>query len=405
MCRRIGFLAAVFLVPRLWGQPMPPPQEAILERGPHHQVIQSTRWELNPEGVAASRASTYTQLETGLNYWDQGQWRAAVEQIELYAGGAVARQGQQAVIFARNLLAPEGTIDLGTVDGVRLRSRPLGLAYYDPVSGQDAIIATVKESLGEVVPPNQVVYPDAFDTVSGSIIYTWRKRGLSQDVVLWEAPPPPERWGLPSETARLEVLTEFLEAPAPVKRIEPVWAVTDPDLRARLAEPDGVDEELDFGTFRISRGRAFAFGSAGAVELAGAPIVAKRWMILETSEGAARTVLFESVDYGSLMPVLERLPGFEPPALGMASRGSFSNRLAARDMDKPDLGYHYVPLDYVVDCMDIDGAVLELGNGVSVGVRGACGFKLEPGSKLISQGTPLALNRLVGCANVQEMVR
>ncbi|MBP8258513.1 MAG: hypothetical protein KA118_02475, partial [Verrucomicrobia bacterium] len=144
MCRRIGFLAAVFLVPRLWGQPMPPPQEAILERGPHHQVIQSTRWALDAEGAWAPRVSTYTQLETGLNYLDQGQWRAAVEQIELYAGGAVARQGQQAVIFARNLLAPEGTIDLGTVDGVRLRSRPLGLAYYDPVSGQDAIIATVK---------------------------------------------------------------------------------------------------------------------------------------------------------------------------------------------------------------------------------------------------------------------
>ena len=76
---------------------------------------------------------------------------------------------------------------------------------------------------------------------------------------------------------------------------------------------------------------------------------------------------------------------------------------AQRDTDTPDLGYHYDPLDYVWSNLTVNSSVtLTLTNGVAVGVWGATGTTLGDAAQLISQGTPVNLNRLAPCALVQE---
>jgi hypothetical protein len=74
-----------------------------------------------------------------------------------------------------------------------------------------------------------------------------------------------------------------------------------------------------------------------------------------------------------------------------------------RDVDVPDLGYHYDALDYLVNYVPLS-AMLTLANGVAVavGVQNAYGLDLQTGARVSSQGTPLKMNHVVSLANVQE---
>jgi len=86
---------------------------------------------------------------------------------------------QHRVIFAPNLNTT-GAIDLLTPDGLRLRSTPVGLAYYDAATGQSVFIAQIKDSTGELVAPNQALYRDAFDGVLADVRLTYTRAGLEQ---------------------------------------------------------------------------------------------------------------------------------------------------------------------------------------------------------------------------------
>lgn len=74
---------------------------------------------------------------------------------------------------------------------------------------------------------------------------------------------------------------------------------------------------------------------------------------------------------------------------------------ALRDLDTPDLGAHYSPLDYVLSNLVVT-ASLTLTNGVVVGAMGSYGADLQNGAKLISVGRATAMNRFVRCQSVQE---
>src|SRR5690349_6723221 len=92
---------------------------AIMERGANHKVWARGVWEQDPSGQAVARTNAYTELATGMHYKNEGGlWAEAKEEIEAFAGGAVARQGQTRVIFANNL-ATAGAIDLQAPDGQR----------------------------------------------------------------------------------------------------------------------------------------------------------------------------------------------------------------------------------------------------------------------------------------------
>jgi sugar lactone lactonase YvrE len=81
---------------------------------------------------------------------------------------------------------------------------------------------------------------------------------------------------------------------------------------------------------------------------------------------------------------------------------TFSPQARRDTNDRPDLGYHYDPLDYIVSNVTVS-ASLTLTNGVALGLMGSsASLTLQTNGNLFSQGTPLNLNHVAHCANVQE---
>ncbi|MCC7376005.1 MAG: hypothetical protein IT581_15210 [Verrucomicrobiales bacterium] len=279
-----------------------------VERGPHHAVIE--RRVVEPgQPPSAARVHRWIQLETGLNYWDEAAstWKESVEEVALTDFGAVAAKGPYRATFSPNANDPKGAVSLSFPGAKDLRASVLALRYFDPVTGRDVVLAVVQDAQGGLLPPNQVIYQRAFDALEADVVYTYRRRGFEADVVLREVPPSPREFGLDPDTTRLEVLTEFFEAPNPVASQRLLATTEDPQLRAAIAQPDWVDEELDFGAHRMVAGRAFAWSAREAAENRPADFapVGKRW--IRTEDG--RTVLIESTEYNALVADLLALPG------------------------------------------------------------------------------------------------
>ncbi len=262
----------------------------VLERGPNHRLVRHVSWQTNATGQIAARTNTYTELGTGMHYQENGVWKESKAEIEILpnGAGAVARQGGHKVIFAQNLNT-EGAIDMETPDGQRLRSHILALGYYDRATGRSEIIAQVKSSEGELQGDNQVIYPDAFAGLAVDVRFTYRKSGFEQDVILRSQPPAPEKFGMNPKTTRLEVFTEFLNAPEPVKTVSPVSGTS------------LTDEKLTFGRMSMGRGRAFPLGRSESRR----PGVStgKSWINVE-----GRQILIEEVEYQSVEKDLKALP-------------------------------------------------------------------------------------------------
>jgi hypothetical protein len=121
----------------------------IIERGPHHRIIQE------------DSGARYTELRNGMHYMKNGVWLESQERIRPNAAGAVANEGPYTVQFKSELQA-DAVIELQTPDGQRVRAQPLGIGYFDAASGKSVLLANVKSSKGVIIPPNRVMYHDAF---------------------------------------------------------------------------------------------------------------------------------------------------------------------------------------------------------------------------------------------------
>jgi hypothetical protein len=161
-----------------------------------------------------------------------------------------------------------------------------GLAYFDSSTGESVLLAEVKESEGQLVGDNVVVYPDAFTDLSADIRYTYTRSGFEQDVVFRNNPPAPTEFGLNPETTRLQVLTEFVEAGTPTK------------TRQQLGQLS--DDTLGFSGLTIGPGKAFSVpaGKSGQERP-----VAKQWEQLE-----GRDFLIEELPYEEVADQLQKLP-------------------------------------------------------------------------------------------------
>ncbi len=281
----------------------------ILERGENHNVVRRITAERDPTGSRIFRTNTWVQLESALNYWDveSNRWTESREEIELTRTGAMALQGPIRAIFSSNANDPEGALDLEVRHSVRLRSSLLALRYFDAATGGSAALGTIRDTRGELLPPNQIIYRNVFDGVAADLVYTYRKHGIEADVVLREVPPGPEEFGLIPETTRIEVVTEFFDPPEPAKTDRMLETLADAQLRDAVSEPDWVDEDLNFGANRIGEGRAFAWSAREAAQARPEEFarVGKRWF--RTDDG--RTLLVESAEYASLFDELLDLPG------------------------------------------------------------------------------------------------
>src|SRR6266852_8727496 len=96
-------------------------------------------------------------------------------------------------------------------------SQIVGLAYTERDTGKSIFISELKDSIGQVVGRNQVVYPDAFESIKADVRYTVTQCFFEQDVIIREQLPSPDAMGLNPKTARLEVWTEFFDGPDPEK--------------------------------------------------------------------------------------------------------------------------------------------------------------------------------------------
>jgi hypothetical protein len=289
----LALVSSILFPPRLALAQATPGDYSIAKCGPNHRVWAKVTWQTNASGRITARTNSYTELASGLNYLNptNGQWTESREVIEGFPGGAVARHGQHQVIFA-NDLATAGAIEMQTPDGKRLTSHVLGLSYFDAATGTNVLIAEVTNCLGEILPPNQVIYNHAFDALDASVRYTYTRAGLEQDIILLEVPAPPAAYGLNPATTRLVVMTEFLNPPQPA-----VESATSTDSAGTPLQ----DDTLDFGVMQVVRGTGFLLGPGPT----GARlIVFKQWAKL-----AGRQFLLEQVRGPDLFQAINSLPG------------------------------------------------------------------------------------------------
>jgi len=297
-------VATALWSPSLNAQVSLPPMTAgpvSVDAGPHHRTWQTVKVQLDERSHQVTTTNSYVELATGMNVWSEteGKWVAASDEIELVKGGAVAARTQQKLVFLPNLNDGQPPISLFLPDGRPLRSKIVGLAYTERDTGKSVFISELKDSIGQVVGRNQVVYPDAFETIKADVRYTVTQCYFEQDVILREQIPAPAEMGLNPKTARLEVWTEFFDGPEPEKST------------GAILRNDGAtdsDVSLNFGSMQMIGGKSFSLDgemTAGGLE----PLRdngfqnAKEWQVIE-----GRTFLIESVPHSDLLPALDALP-------------------------------------------------------------------------------------------------
>ena len=240
--------------------------------------------------LVTSTNAAFTEVASGLNYWDPvaGAWVPTREEFDAYPGGCVATNGQEQVILANNANTSIG-VDL-QFNQLRWTSHVLGLSYQDRATGSNVLISEVQDCQGVISSTNTTVYDNAFTDFKADLVYTYKKSGLEQGVVILERPPLPEAFGLNSASTVLQVLTEFTAAPAPV--------ITSSPAPASPGQTE-QDQFLDFGGVVIGPGNAFTIG---ADPLSGIS-VSKEWATI-----SGRTLLVESVPITAIATSLDQLP-------------------------------------------------------------------------------------------------
>jgi len=259
-----------------------------VERGPYSKVWQRTLLTTDLTGNEATNEQSYLELATGICYLSNGQYVDSVEEVEPVPGGAQAIQGRHQVQWVLNANTPGGAVTVTTPDAKQISSTVFGLAYYDVATGSNAVMGNLQNCTGAILAPNQVVYANAFSNLTADILYTYTKAGLSQDIVLLQAPPAPDAYGLSDETTILQVYTQFFNPPQPE-----MTAVTNGNV---------VDDQiLDFGDMKMGMGQAFMLIGQDVAVPAG--IVTKQWV--QVNNG---TYLIESIPYSAISNQLQQLP-------------------------------------------------------------------------------------------------
>lgn len=264
----------------------------VTERGPHHARVIHLLDPPEPGPGLINRTNTYVQIETGLNHLNaSGTWEEAEASFDLVDGYAVAERAQHKVRLAPNINT-HGAVELELPSGEIQISHVLGIGYYDEASGETVWLSGIRDSEGILIGDGVVLYPEAFDQVDADIRYVNSRGGFEQDIVLRSPPPPPEEFGLDSATTRLEVWTEFVETPEPVREVRTVGQRNAGHQDSQLLQ----DEILEFGTMVMVTGRAFEDGDSG-LELG--PVV-KQWL----TDDEGRNVLIEALEFTVVEEIL-----------------------------------------------------------------------------------------------------
>jgi hypothetical protein len=150
-------------------------QAEVLERGEDFAVHRSIATLSDASGNVTYRTNQFTLLENGLHYFEDGQWKQSEDLVESFPDGAVARRGPHKAIFSPELNV-EAVFDIEMSDRKRLRGGVRAIQLTDIATGQSFILGTVRESVkGRLLPPNQVLYPNAFEGgIEADVLLIWR---------------------------------------------------------------------------------------------------------------------------------------------------------------------------------------------------------------------------------------
>lgn len=260
-----------------------------------------TEFETNADGtiVQLPHRHKYVELSSGMHYRQMdtngqpiGPWLESKELIELQPdGSAAAVQGNYQVRFPPDL--SEGAIELDGAEGQHLKSRPVGLSYFDGTNS--VMFSIITNSIGQILPSgNQCIWTNCFsDGVVADVLTTYRKGRFECDLVIRSQLPAPQAFGL-SDNARLELLTEWFDTPDPVE----TPAAVDPQSGLQ-------DTTLQWGSLVMGLGRAFVIGNS---ETNPSPnlTVFKSFTHLDGN----RSFLIEEMPYANIQPQLQTLPEF-----------------------------------------------------------------------------------------------
>ncbi|HWX19912.1 MAG TPA: hypothetical protein VN578_08415 [Candidatus Binatia bacterium] len=263
----------------------------VVEQGPHHKVWQRTEWESGLAGQRIPHVHSYTELATGMSHLVGNQWVDSSPEIQVTSTGAQATNAQHQVSFLGNINT-SGAVDTTTPEGKHLVSNILGLSYFDTATSNSAIIASIKDSSGQLLPTkDRAWFPDAFTGLSADVLYVNSIICFEQLVVLTTQLPSPTKWNMDPSTVLVQLTTEFINPPSP---------------QIALLQENGVtDQHIDFGAMKMGPGYAFALGSEeNKVK------ISKQWLVQD-----GRTFLIESVRFPDLLPLMQDLP---PPPPGTA---------------------------------------------------------------------------------------
>lgn len=261
----------------------------IVQRGAHHQKIEIKREVKLLNGGTKTETVGYTQIGSGLNRMENGTWVESKEILEQHPLGLIGRSGPFQAIFTHNINR-YGSVDILTPDNKRLACTVLGLYVTDTVHGESVLIGEVKDSQAKLIPPNQVIYQDAFRGIKADVRYTYAKGYFEQDVILREKPVLPD--GIDLAAMAIEVLTEFVEAPKPTVK-----------LSVQKEDDSGFngDSKISFGDVQIGQSTGFKAGADGRDGLK--TIITKDWV-----QFGERRFLLETVPFLDMDPLMEGLP-------------------------------------------------------------------------------------------------
>ena len=185
--------ALILLMAPLAALPLPL-RTAVVEKGPHSQVIEVVTEEVSERGENLLHTNRYTELASGMNVFRDGDWRSAEAkfEVDLNPASVVARQLQFELRLGANANAADA-VQLVLPDGQqRVRSQIYALQYWDSASGEVAPLGFIQDSQAELLSETQVVYRRALDGIQANLVYEIALDHAEQNLAILEQPPAPE---------------------------------------------------------------------------------------------------------------------------------------------------------------------------------------------------------------------
>ncbi|HTV43496.1 MAG TPA: LamG-like jellyroll fold domain-containing protein [Candidatus Sulfotelmatobacter sp.] len=283
-------------------------QFSVVSQDGNSEVLQKTIYQKTRTGKTSPRVLSVTRIKSGMNYWDGKRWSLSDPSLQVSSDGqyVYADKLQTKVRLSANL-ATSNSVTITTPDSIVLASTPVAIGLYDEASGDSQIIASITNCTGTLISSNEALYEDAFDGISGSILYTVKAGSFNQDVI-WQQNIDPADYGFPTNSTRIQIFTA-LNGPEPKQTERP--------LKAGF-----TDHTLKFGQLKFGPGRAFS--SASTNRFGGAPIEKD----IETING--QMYLVESVEFRDIKKDLASLPRVSVRGTKNQSRDRMARRSRAK---------------------------------------------------------------------------